>query len=156
MACVAACERGCHFLRLHTTAREPKRAHLRVPLQTPPKFHEKTPREGRRERIFRREREKKSEILGRSGGGQGGPGEGRSWGRAALGEGRPWGKGGPGEGRSCQGKGGPARGRAVLGEGRSWGRAVLGVSWGGLRGSPGGGSGVSGGFKPRLTPPPPF
>ena len=38
-----------------------KRAHLRaLALQkTPPKFHEKTPREGRKERIVRREREKK-------------------------------------------------------------------------------------------------
>ena len=34
-------------------------------LQTPPKIHEKTPREGRKERILRREREKKKrEILG--------------------------------------------------------------------------------------------
>ena len=38
-----------------------KRAHLSAPaLQTPPKFHEKTPREGKKERIFRRDREKKS------------------------------------------------------------------------------------------------
>ena len=38
-----------------------KRAHLSVlALQTPPKFHEKTPREGRKERILRRDREKKS------------------------------------------------------------------------------------------------
>ena len=42
-----------------------KRAHLSAPaLQTPPKFHEKTPREGRKERILWREREKKREILG--------------------------------------------------------------------------------------------
>ena len=57
-------------------------------LQTPPKFHEKTPREGRKERIFRREREKKSEILGgpgEGGPGKGGPGEGWSW--VSLGEG---------------------------------------------------------------------
>ena len=34
-----------------TTAREPKRAHFRaLALQTPPKFHEKTPRERQRER----------------------------------------------------------------------------------------------------------
>ena len=52
-------------------------------LQSPPQFNEKTPREGRKERIFRREREKKSEILG-------GPGEGRPWGRAALGKGFSW------------------------------------------------------------------
>ena len=38
-----------------------KLAHLSAPaLQTPPKFHETTPREGRRERILWREREKKS------------------------------------------------------------------------------------------------
>ena len=38
-----------------------KRAHLSAPaLQTPPKFHEKTPREGRKERILWRERKKKS------------------------------------------------------------------------------------------------
>ena len=41
------------------------RAHLSAPaLQTPPKFHEKTPREGRKERILRRDKEKKREILG--------------------------------------------------------------------------------------------
>ena len=45
------------FTRQHENS---KRAHLRVPaLQTPPKFHEKTPRE--------REREKKSEDGGRRG-----------------------------------------------------------------------------------------
>ena len=39
-----------------------KRAHLSAPaLQTPPKFNEKTPREGRQKRILRRE---KDEILG--------------------------------------------------------------------------------------------
>ena len=48
---------------LHTTAREPKRAHLSAPaLQTPPKFHEKTPREGRKERILWREREKSAKF----------------------------------------------------------------------------------------------
>ena len=42
---------SCTFDLFHTTAREPKRAHLRVPaLQTPPKFHEKTPRETQQER----------------------------------------------------------------------------------------------------------
>ena len=42
-----------------------KRAHLSAPaLQTPPKFHEKIPREERKERILRRDREKKREILG--------------------------------------------------------------------------------------------
>ena len=35
----------------HTTAREPKRAHLRVPaLQTPPEFHEKTSQRRERKR----------------------------------------------------------------------------------------------------------
>ena len=38
-----------------------KRAHFRTPaLQTPPKFHEKTPRERRKNEIFQREREKKA------------------------------------------------------------------------------------------------
>ena len=50
---------------LHTTAREPKRAHLSAPaLRTPPKFHEKTPREGRKERILRRDRKKKARNFG--------------------------------------------------------------------------------------------
>ena len=40
-----------------------KRAHLSAPaLQTPPKFHEKTPREGRKERILRRDREKSAKF----------------------------------------------------------------------------------------------
>ena len=57
----------------HTTAREPKRAHLRVLVfKTPPKINEKTPREGRKERILRRERGKKERNFGRSR-------EGRSW-----------------------------------------------------------------------------
>ena len=39
------------------------RAHLSAPaLQTPPKFHEKTPREGRKKRILRRERKKKTRM----------------------------------------------------------------------------------------------
>ena len=68
---------------------EPKRAHLRVPefKNTTKIQREDTPREGRKERILRREREKKREILG-------GPGEGRSRGR-----GNP--------GKDCPGKGGP-------------------------------------------------
>ena len=42
-----------------------KRAHLSDPaLQTPPKFHEKTPREGRKERILWRERGKKARNFG--------------------------------------------------------------------------------------------
>ena len=54
----------------HTTAREPKRAHFRVPaFKTPPKFNEKTPRERQKERIRGREREKKAQNFGRSGGG---------------------------------------------------------------------------------------
>ena len=47
----------------HTTAREPKRAHLSAPALQTPKFHEKTPREGGKERILWREG-KKREILG--------------------------------------------------------------------------------------------
>ena len=55
----------CSPPRFRTTARELQRAHLRVPaLQTPPKFHEKTPRERKKERKWRRERENKREILG--------------------------------------------------------------------------------------------
>ena len=51
-----------------------KRAHLRVPaLQTPPKFHEKTHRETKRTK-WGRERERKEQNVGRSGGG--GSGEG--------------------------------------------------------------------------------
>ena len=42
-----------------------KRAHLRVPaLQTPPNFHEKTPREREKERKWGREREKKARNFG--------------------------------------------------------------------------------------------
>ena len=55
----------------HTTAREPKRAQFAPTLQTPPKFHEKTPqRERERERERKKERkmgageEKKGELLG--------------------------------------------------------------------------------------------
>ena len=69
-------------------AREPKRAHLRVLVfETPPKITEKTPREGRKERILRREREKKERNFGRS---WGGPGKG-SLGKAGLGKGGPGG-----------------------------------------------------------------
>ena len=51
----------------HQQPENSKRAYLRVPaLQTPPKFHEKTPREGRKKRILRREREKKERNFGRS------------------------------------------------------------------------------------------
>ena len=47
---------------LHTTTREPKRAHLTPPaLQTPPKFHEKTPRERQKDRTWGGEREKKTQ-----------------------------------------------------------------------------------------------
>ena len=49
----------------HTTAREPKRAHLRAPaLETPPKFHERTPRETQKERNGGGRGKTKSEILG--------------------------------------------------------------------------------------------
>ena len=49
----------------HDQPENSKRAHLNAPaLQTPPKFHEKTPREGRKERILRREREKKARNFG--------------------------------------------------------------------------------------------
>ena len=58
----------------HTTAREPKHAHLRAPaLQTPPKFNEKTPRETQKERNFRWERAKKERNFG--GPAEGGPAE---------------------------------------------------------------------------------
>ena len=49
----------------HDSPRTPKRAHLSAPaLPTPPKFHEKTPREGKKERILWREREKKARNFG--------------------------------------------------------------------------------------------
>ena len=50
----------------HTTAREPKRAHLSAPaLQTSPEFHERTPREReRRKKIVAGGGKKKREILG--------------------------------------------------------------------------------------------
>ena len=95
-------------------------------LQNTTKIQRKDPRERRKNENCGGRGKKKSEILG-------GPGEGRSRGRAVQG------KGGPGEGRSrgraVQGKGGPgegrSRGRAVQGkggpgEGRSRGRAVQG------------------------------
>ena len=44
---------------LHTTARELQTCTF----ETPPKFHEKTPREGRKEHILRREREKSAKFL---------------------------------------------------------------------------------------------
>ena len=49
-----------------TTARELQTCTFQGPnaSKTPPKIHEKTPREGRKERILRRERKKKREILG--------------------------------------------------------------------------------------------
>ena len=51
--------------RLGSRAKNSKRAHFRTPaLQTPPEFHEKTPRETQKERILWREREKKNKILG--------------------------------------------------------------------------------------------
>ena len=58
----------------HTTAREPKRTHFRVPaFKTPPKFHEETPRETQKERNGGGKGKKKSEILG--GPAEGGPGK---------------------------------------------------------------------------------
>ena len=63
----------------HTTAREPKRAHFRVPaFKTPPKFNEKTPRETQKERNGGGRGKKKSEILG-------GPAEGGSGGGGSSG-----------------------------------------------------------------------
>ena len=61
------------------TAREPKRAHLRVPaLQTPPKFHERTPREEERMKIVAGEGQKRAKCwaVGRRGSGGGAVGEG--------------------------------------------------------------------------------
>ena len=53
-------------VRLHTTAREPKRAHLRVPaLQTPPDFHEKTPRERKDTRRPQSKKKKRENGAGR-------------------------------------------------------------------------------------------
>ena len=50
-------------LGLHTTAREPKRAHFRAPaLQTPPKFNERTPTEKQKEQKWGGRGEKKREI----------------------------------------------------------------------------------------------
>ena len=57
----------------HTTVREPKRAHLRVPAFEPPKFKEKTEREKKNE-IAAGEGEKKSKMLG--GPSEGGEAEG--------------------------------------------------------------------------------
>ena len=68
----------------HTTAREPKRAHFRVPaFKTPPKFNEKTPRETQKQRNGGGKGKKKSEIMG--GPAEGGPVEG---GRAEGGPGK--------------------------------------------------------------------
>ena len=61
-----SCETPAASRGLHTTENS-KRAHLSAPaLQTPPKFHEKNPREGRKERILRRERGKKARNFGPS------------------------------------------------------------------------------------------
>ena len=47
----------------HTTAREPKRAHLSATaLQNTTKIQREDPREGRKERILRREREKRAKF----------------------------------------------------------------------------------------------
>ena len=55
---------------LHTTAREPGRAHFRPrPLQTSPKFGERTPKKEKKERKLGRESEKRKRNFGRSVGG---------------------------------------------------------------------------------------
>ena len=51
-------------LGLHTIARELQTCTLEGPGASPPKFHEKTPKRGKKERKWRREAEKKREILG--------------------------------------------------------------------------------------------
>ena len=56
----------------HTTVREPKRAHVSPALQTPPKFHERTPEREEQNEFCGGRGKKKSEILG--GPGKGGPG----------------------------------------------------------------------------------
>ena len=54
-------------LGFHTTVREPEWAHLRAPaLQTPPKFHEKTPRGRLKDPKWERKRVKKARNLGPS------------------------------------------------------------------------------------------
>ena len=70
----------------HTTTRDPKRAHLRVPaFKKTPKIQLEDPRE---REDFRREKEKKGRNFGRSRGGavrrRAGPREGRSGGGAVL------------------------------------------------------------------------
>ena len=69
----------------HTTAREPERAHFRVPAFTnTTKFNEKTPQRDTERAKWWRERGKKSENLGGSAEGgpaEGGPAEGGSGGR---------------------------------------------------------------------------
>ena len=73
----------------HTTAREPKRAHFRVPaFKTPPKFNEKTPKRGRNNEHLWWEKGKKERNFGRSGGGRSGGGRsggGQSGGRRSGG-----------------------------------------------------------------------
>ena len=77
----------------HTTVREPKRAHLRVPVfKNTTKINEKTPREGRKERICAAgEGKKKSEILGcpaKGGPGRAVPGRAAREGRSREGRSR--------------------------------------------------------------------
>ena len=106
----------------HTTAREPKRAHLSAPVfkNTTKIQREDLPEREERKKISGGRGQKKSEILG-------GPGGGRSRGRAVQG------KGGPGEGRSREGrKGGPGEGRKG-----GPGRAVQGKKGGPREGSRG-------------------
>ena len=85
----------------HTTAREPKRAHLSVPVfKNTTKIQRENPQRGKKRTNFLAGREKKERNFGRSRGravqGKGGPGEGRS------------------RGRAVQGKGGPGRGPKIL------------------------------------------
>ena len=112
----------------HTTAREPRRAHLRVLVfKTPPKFDEKTPEREEKNEILRREKEKKARNFGRSRGravqAEGGPAEGgKAEGGPAEGgpaEGGPA-EGGPAEGGPAEGgpaEGGPNQGRSEPGGG---------------------------------------
>ena len=75
---------GPSNVRVHTTARDPKCAHFRVPaLQTPPKFHEKTPKRGKKEYKLWREREKRAKF-GRV------QGRGRAQGPSQIGLKRSW------------------------------------------------------------------
>ena len=59
------CLRSARTLKCARQPENSKRAHFRTPpLQTPPKFHEKTPKRGKKERKLWRESEKQREIFG--------------------------------------------------------------------------------------------